>query len=166
MISETKETADEDIMSKSSYEDILQKLICKHFGNSNHTVKVKDVQDVVQVGNNYLNCLHRISLEILKDNRLEEEKVLIVKVFPEGELLQQFIREEGIFETEITVYNNILPEINKVALNVLGISKFSANHFETGDNNMTVLEDLRLAGYKMADRYAGLNFYHCNQKSR
>ncbi|XP_063225243.1 uncharacterized protein LOC134532601 [Bacillus rossius redtenbacheri] len=161
MTSETKQPASGDVDDIHLYETLLQNVIRKNYSNNNLKVKVVKVQDVVPVGDNYLSCLLRLFIEVSSDDMPLQKNSFILKIFPKGEMMKKFIEEDGIFRKEITMYKEILPKINRIAASILNGETFVAEFFDTGEDHLLVMEDLKIGGYKMANRQVGLDTDHC-----
>ncbi|CAG2055221.1 unnamed protein product [Timema podura] len=143
-------------LNKEFFEDLLQK------GNErNISVEIKEVQNAVPVGDNYLSIIHRITLSISEEGGRTTERSLIVKDLPKGEMLQKFLKEGGIFKQEISMYQKVLPAFYRIAEGRLEAPSLTAKCYPLDNDELLVMEDLRPSGFRMADRRQGLDYDHC-----
>ncbi|XP_046749903.1 uncharacterized protein LOC124413399 [Diprion similis] len=116
-------------------------------------------------GDNYSSNMHRISVifsRIRKGQKIIETKSLIAKVIPESTPEDEDMYV-GFFEVEMSMVSETLPLMNK-ALTELGMSiSLSAEclYVQREDPVHLIIEDLTPAGYRMAEREAGLDLNHC-----
>ncbi|KAJ8882637.1 hypothetical protein PR048_014449 [Dryococelus australis] len=136
-------------------EDYIADLLCKR-QKSDLQVKIRDVTNASGQGDNYLGSVYRITVEC---NSLH--KSLIVKVMPSENEGSEFISSFGVFERELEMYNNILPNLYRVMEEKLGkIEYFSPYCYPSTRSDTIILEDLKTFGYKMADRKEQLDMDH------
>nr|CAD7261293.1 unnamed protein product [Timema shepardi] len=120
--------------------------------NTPISVEIKDVQNAVSVGDNYLSIIRRITLGVSEEGGRTTEKSLIVKDLPKGEMLQKFLKEDGIFKREISMYQKVLPTLYRIAEGKLEKHSLTAKCYPLDNDELLVMEDLRPSGFKLADR--------------
>ena len=124
-------------------------------------LKQWEVKDFTKMGDNYASVVSSVIVNYIKNNK-EEKTTFIVKLNPlrkllEGEKTNNFFIKEAQFYTVILPkLNSILKEINEPALKV---PHFYYANLELNSEAL-YFGDLRLEGFKMADRRKGLDFHH------
>nr|CAD7576783.1 unnamed protein product [Timema californicum] len=121
------------------------------------TVRVKDIRPAVSVGDNYSGQLHRVTLEVLEDTKVTEQRHLVVKTLPQSETMLRYMEEGGTFARETRMYRDTLPAMTRV----LRGTPLSPQYYPSPIPNTVIMQDLAAEGYKMADRLRGLDYAHC-----
>ena len=107
-------------------------------------------------GDNYTSMLYR--LEVKGRDRKSHEawcKTIIYKVLPESKERREAFKSELLFRNEVVFYTKVWPELvelqkeNRHVFN--GVAKV---YLARAD--LIAMEDLRVKGYRMADRIKGL----------
>ncbi|XP_063225241.1 uncharacterized protein LOC134532600 isoform X2 [Bacillus rossius redtenbacheri] len=160
-MSEEKKPAKGEEGSFTISNESLQDVVRRHTGSDHISVTVSATEEVVPAGENYLSDLRRVRLTVSESGQKSKETTLIVKSFPQGEIAQGFIQEQMLFEKERQVYKEVLPDVNRLAVEALGSSPFSPEFYDTIEKDVLILEDLKATGFEMADRQAGLDLAHC-----
>ncbi|GLH00635.1 Uncharacterized protein GBIM_06959 [Gryllus bimaculatus] len=123
-----------------------------------------DVKRATGKGDNYLSLIYRTYVEYrLPESDDVHSKDLVVKGFPPGEFMQNYIDETGVFKREISIYNDVLPKLYAFADSRLGsglFKKFSPAFYETSREDILILEDLKPQGFVMASRKNRLDYPH------
>nr|CAD7269019.1 unnamed protein product [Timema shepardi] len=143
-------------LNKGFFEDLL-----REENGRNVSVEIKNVQNAVPVGENYLSIIRRITLGVSEDGGQSVEKSLIVKDLPKGEGIQKFLKEDGVFKREICMYQKVLPTLYRIAEGRLEAPSLSAKCYPLDNDELLVMEDLRPSGFNLADRRQGLDYDHC-----
>ncbi|KAH0956361.1 hypothetical protein HN011_009372 [Eciton burchellii] len=110
-------------------------------------------------GDNYTSMLYRIRAKGRKLLKNEEwinyECAIIYKILPESKKHREAFKSELLFRNEVVFYKHVWPALNKLQLNgkkvFSGVPKIYAARA-----NLIAMEDLRVRGFKMADRRKGL----------
>ncbi|EDV53676.1 uncharacterized protein LOC6554927 isoform X1 [Drosophila erecta] len=129
-------------------------------GNQNFKAIVKYVPtSAISKGENYLTIVLRIQIEMqLKDDSLEDiSYILKIPLVPED----QENDFHDMFDAEQDMYDNLIPELENLYAQNTSISpKFKPVHLrfpgEPVKSDYILLEDLRVKGYRNADRTQGL----------
>ncbi|KAF2887579.1 hypothetical protein ILUMI_18594, partial [Ignelater luminosus] len=145
------------LLSSKFFEHILR----NYFGNHNLKVLKCESVNAISVGENYTSDIFRTTITYTNENSDKEEAIsVIVKCFPNNEMMRELAKEFKLFETEASAYNNVLSVVN----NSLGKSEqLSAKciHYEKGEKQIIVFEDLSPMKFKMHSRRQGLDLQHC-----
>lgn len=121
-----------------------------------------DSNNAVGKGENYFSDIFRMKLKVVLNSGETSERSLIYKIVPRGDNKSPDVKKSGLFRKEARIYMDILPEMGKV----LKKAKPDAETFwpefygVKGNYEGFMMEDLSLAGYKMADRLKQLDFEH------
>jgi len=109
-------------------------------------------------GDNYTSMLYRVRAKgrkLLKNEWINYECAIIYKILPESKMLREAFKSELLFRNEVVFYKYVWPALNKLQLNgkrvFSGVPKIYAARA-----NLIAMEDLRVKGFKMADRRKGL----------
>jgi len=110
-------------------------------------------------GDNYTSMLYRVRAKGRKLLKNEEwinyECAIIYKILPESKKHREAFKSELLFRNEVVFYKHVWPALNKLQLNgkrvFSGVPKIYAARA-----NLIAMEDLRVRGFKMADRRKGL----------
>ncbi|XP_063697375.1 uncharacterized protein LOC134828361 [Culicoides brevitarsis] len=139
-------------MDKNYFEDVL-----RHFKN-NETLKITnyELKPASKAGDGFASSIFRVICQTG-----DEEISLIVKTVPiEEGLKRSMINHERAYETEIKMYAEILPEMEKILLKVTGKAvKIGPQmiHFSLKPSPVLILEDLvRSRGCEMSEKTFGL----------
>ncbi|GLG95546.1 Uncharacterized protein GBIM_02484, partial [Gryllus bimaculatus] len=110
-----------------------------------------DTSYATAVGDHYCSRMYRVEAVV----RGQERPVsLLVKCMPEDKVILAMVREKGEFQTEVSMYKKLL--------RAAGLSEppLSARFFTAATDEVITLEDLVAQGFRMGDRFAGLDFEH------
>ncbi|XP_068155225.1 uncharacterized protein [Drosophila tropicalis] len=109
-------------------------------------------------GENYQTLMLRIEIEVeLKDGSIKPISYMI-KLPHQRELFQR----SNIFDTECNIYENIIPELEKLYHDVGVDIKFGPRYYKLKEavGNYVLLEDLRPQNFKNVNRLEGLDQKH------
>lgn len=114
-------------------------------------------------GDNYTSMLYRIRAKGRKQTVNGEwiscERAIIYKVLPQSRERREAFKSELLFRNEVAFYTNLWPALNKLQANGRkvfgGVAKIYAARID-----LIAMEDLRVRGFKMADRRKGLQLDH------
>ncbi|XP_011060316.1 PREDICTED: uncharacterized protein LOC105149531 [Acromyrmex echinatior] len=110
-------------------------------------------------GDNYTSDMIRINAEYTRDSKIKEKKSIIIKLSPVHGIRQKIVTQAGFFHTEMSMMSDTLDKMNKL----LGPKhRLSAKILYAQNENPTllVIEDLASLGFRMADRFSGLDLDH------
>ncbi|XP_026480679.1 uncharacterized protein LOC113387555 [Ctenocephalides felis] len=112
-------------------------------------------------GDNYLSELYRAEIEY-ETERKTKKVTLVIKIMPEGNQSEEFVREMGVFPKEISMYTKVLPKLSKILYGVGINTELSSKCIKSLDMKPTgiVMTDLAIGGYKMGKRTKGLDITH------
>lgn len=142
-------------------EDFLRDLLAEYEKSDQIKIIEKIVSPAVGLGNNYLSTLNRVAVKFSQNGSGEKEKNLIIKQFPRAALAQKFLRELGFFDKEVMMYSRILPEMNEILREYTQDAFIAPVSYPTKLENVIIMEDLKVQGYKIMDRTEQLPFQHC-----
>lgn len=135
---------------------------CLESDKKNYPVSIKvtnhTVESAVAAGNNYGSLMLRVKIKYQKQANDEEHHVsLIVKAPLTGGHIEQ-LKEvmPDLYQTEPLFYSKYIVETYKHAKH-----NIVPRHYASPIPQCVVLEDLKVAGYKMVDRQKLLDFDHC-----
>uniref|UniRef100_A0A0A1XJI5 Hemoglobin subunit alpha-A n=2 Tax=Zeugodacus cucurbitae TaxID=28588 RepID=A0A0A1XJI5_ZEUCU len=140
------------------FEKVLSEFIPKY-----RKITHFEAKPALAAGENYATVMLRIQIDVELSDASKESISLMMKLPQENEILKDMMRKHNIFEIEYRMYHEVLPEFNKMYLDVGVNAMFSANcyNIETpSEFGVILLEDLRPLGYKNANRLEGLNLEH------
>ncbi|GLH00626.1 Uncharacterized protein GBIM_06952 [Gryllus bimaculatus] len=134
------------------------------------TVHKVKVARAVGKGDNYASLLLRVGVDYdLQDAPEESPKTtsLIVKTLPAGDVMQQFVMESGIFPRERKMYTSTIPALEAI-LNEKTSEKvvFAPRSLPCEREFTIVLKDLKEQGFRMCDRYVGMDLEHATMVLR
>ncbi len=133
-------TVDETLLLKCLKAD---ELVAK---NTEMTIRNYEIcRDVAIVGSNYTSDIFRIWIEYESNGELRKKR-LIFKV-PSESNHYEFVAALGLYDTEVYMYEVILPEISRL----LGF-RVAPIHYCTIDSQNLILEDLCEIGYNVEPR--------------
>ncbi|KAJ9580970.1 hypothetical protein L9F63_023855 [Diploptera punctata] len=116
-------------------------------------------------GDNYSSLILRVKVNYVR-NGVSEMKSIILKAEQMIGKLSEATEKANIFPRERTVLSKIVPKIRNLINEATShtVQSFAAeclySHFGS-PGNVLVLEDLKEAGFKMAERTEGLDKKHC-----
>lgn len=114
------------------------------------------VEPATKPGDNYLSSIYRVTVK----TRSNKDLSLIVKAMVECPESSQFITAMKAFPKESLVYQELLPQFEKLWMDCTGESiSFGPKCYYTAEAPLPVivLDDLRSHGYVVRDRRAGLS---------
>ncbi|CAG0897302.1 unnamed protein product [Darwinula stevensoni] len=113
----------------------------------------------------YLSQMVAITAEVTTSDGKTLTFHLMAKMFPAGEFQRKMVTLTRAFDREIHVYKELLRQVREAqAGNAKVLEPAFAKCYHTCANfsqSAIVMEDLKATGYRMHDRYAGLDFEHC-----
>ena len=118
------------------------------------------LHDIVPVNNKLLGCLgqyfYLYGRKLDSKNNLQRHVTLFLKIVPlAGTRQRNFIQNSGVFNTEISVYTLLFPEMIK------SFDKIVPKCILNLKDNFLILEDMTSRGFQMVDKFTPLDFEHC-----
>ncbi|CAD7091495.1 unnamed protein product [Hermetia illucens] len=110
-----------------------------------------------QPGDNYTSTIYRVNVIYKQPNSGNAEISLIVKSIPIDEH-RASLEELGVVDKEVNVYVELLPKLSKILGNT-PVAPKCFDVFREPHCNI-VFEDMKVLGYKVADREVGLDEQH------
>lgn len=156
---------EEKVLAEGSWitEEFLQDLISKYENSDKIKVIEKSVTPAVGFGNNYMSMLHRVIVKFRENGSNSKEQHLIIKQFPTSQFSKKFVEELKLFEREIFIYEEILPRINDIFKRFSKEPFLAPISYPCSMENVLIMEDLKIKGYKMVNRQEQLPYDHCIQ---
>ncbi|XP_046803878.1 uncharacterized protein LOC111676013 [Lucilia cuprina] len=165
-------TNNEEVIENTGFKDIppwLNEKLFEEFLENDfpNYRKIKDftVRPAVKTGENYMTVVLRIALNVELYNGTATTTSYMVKIKPIPEKLQFMIKEWKLFDKERITYMKYLRIFEnyyqnagckiKLAPRLLDPTKCNIN-----DDDVLILEDLRLKGFKNFNRHLGLDLLH------
>ncbi|XP_012268826.2 uncharacterized protein LOC105693460 [Athalia rosae] len=143
----------------------LQKLL--RDVEKDETVEVSEIviKGATAKGDNYASDMFRVTVDISRIRngaKINEKESFMVKVAPVDQRAA-VISAVGIFVTELSLIQTLLPKMNKIIGNVCPGRRLSARCLRVQFESPThaIMEDLSTIGFRMADRHSGLDLEHC-----
>ncbi|KAM7362730.1 uncharacterized protein ACRADG_013298 [Cochliomyia hominivorax] len=148
-----------DWLNDQLFEDILK----RDFPHYQKTTKFI-VRPAVKTGENFMTIMLRVTIEFEeKSNVIKNKTSYMVKIKPAPERLQFMIKEWKIFLKEHTTYSKYITAFEKYYRNVGSNIKLAPRLLEPSkniDDDVLILEDLRLKGFENFNRHLGLDLEH------
>lgn len=140
--------------------EYLKDVLQKHENSSNINIERFDCAPAVAAGNNYASMLLRAKVHYTKDGT-NVEKSLIIKTATSDPEMAKNIKQYGIYQREILMYDQILPQFHKL-LESIGDSEqlFSPAICVDAKTSTIIFEDLKTLGFTLADRLTGVDEQH------
>ncbi|XP_055603186.1 uncharacterized protein LOC129751612 [Uranotaenia lowii] len=120
-------------------------------------------------GDNYTAALFRIALKgHIRQNssesskKLRWERTVICKRLPDCKIKREAFKSEALFRNEVEFYNSIMPEFEAFQRRLIGAGDGGRMIFKAvprcylAQDDLIMLEDLRVRYFSMPDRLAGL----------
>lgn len=116
-----------------------------------------EIEPASKQGDNFLSALFRANVTYNVNDEDDEKSItLIVKTNLQSTEADELASEFDIFKREVTVYNNIISECEKILRKIDDEVRFGPNvHLAAG--NLIVMEDLALESFEIEDKKERLN---------
>ncbi|XP_046749575.1 uncharacterized protein LOC124413193 [Diprion similis] len=146
--------------------DYVETILRKAEKDDSISVSGLSIKPAIAKGENYASDLYRLSVDysrILKGRRVTESKSVITKVATDGGCRDEMARESRFFEIEMSMMSETLPRMQEILTSHGMSASLSAKclHIQEADPKHLFLEDLLVAGFRLADRRKGLDLDHC-----
>lgn len=138
--------------------------VAKDQGFQNYEI---DVLHGSGIGDGFVGILFKV---IIREKGEEKEMTVVLKTPPENHARRHAFGALDLFRREVYIYTEVLPafvqfqEEKNIRLDTVGFANFPKCYFaeynEEKDDAILIMEDLRLNGYKMWDKFVPTNFEH------
>lgn len=128
-----------------------------------------DAKAATKAGDNYMSLIYSVTINFKTKTGEKEVLPVILKVLPRNEIRIKMITDANIFVRDVNMYDKVLPALERFQREVVGLSKdeiytpwpkcFACK--TDGKNDYIAMEDLKVQGFRMANRKVGLDFDHC-----
>ncbi|XP_073842669.1 uncharacterized protein [Musca autumnalis] len=144
--------------------ELFRELLEKDFPNF-HKVSQFHIKPAVAAGENYMTVLLRVTIKVEMSDSSINTASFMVKVQPHVERLQVMIKEWQIFRKERTAYTKYIPKFEQYYADAgcpLKIAPRILEPHQVQDikDDLLILEDLRVRGFKNFNRQLGLDLIH------
>ncbi|XP_055706849.1 uncharacterized protein LOC129803968 [Phlebotomus papatasi] len=112
-------------------------------------------------GENYASTLYRGQFNSTLNRNKRRYSMIIKTTYEDNQLANDILSEYNIFKQEMEMYDQILPEYQRLLRTIDDHSQISPKSIYCDyDNSIIVFEDLSARGFKMVDRRVRLDRYH------
>ncbi|XP_017018491.1 uncharacterized protein [Drosophila kikkawai] len=119
-------------------------------------------------GENYATVMLRVQIEVeLKDGKTKKVSYM-VKLPHQEEMFREMMKRSNIFDTERTMYNEVVPEMEALYKEAGIEITFGAKSYDlkNAKTEYVALEDLGIKGFKNANRLEGFDQTHTERVLR
>ncbi|XP_055524794.1 uncharacterized protein LOC129718244 [Wyeomyia smithii] len=142
-------------------DELVRKSLSNEFPSKDLKVESLDISPATSSGDNYLSDVFRIHVKFRTSptDSTTQQISLVVKCLPNTGNRGSVIEEMIVYEKEVEMFLNVIPQLSKIANNEFFAAKcYYATRIP---ERMLIFHDLKSLNYTMADRHAGLDFDHC-----
>ncbi|XP_065354374.1 uncharacterized protein LOC135948847 [Calliphora vicina] len=133
-------------INQEYFANVLQ----KYENNENIIIKKLEISPASKKGDHYASIMFRCKVTYNNDNSLEfKQKSLILKTLPDEGMKADLLQESKVFETEISMYTETLPKIEKILAECGEPTKLAAEiiYHTLQPRKVLIFEDLCELGY-------------------
>ncbi|ALC47759.1 CG10514 [Drosophila busckii] len=140
-------------------ENYMQTALREFYAEQKIKIIKLDAEPALGRGENYGGVLTRIRTEFTRqDGSLQSGHFIVKTSFESDEFSRKLMEPYDIFRREMTVYEQILPKLKSLLLEIDDDEKIFAETMTVDyDRSALVFEDLNKRGYVMPDRLVGLD---------
>ncbi|XP_037947054.1 uncharacterized protein LOC119678990 isoform X2 [Teleopsis dalmanni] len=131
--------------------DFLAKVLKEYEGDSAITIKNYKITPATVRGDHYASVMFRAEVDYVQTGR-STTKSMIIKTMPEEDgSKKELLQETHIFETEIGVYSEVIPRMEKILRAVGDNTVLGAKYlyYSLSPRKVIVFEDLVTVGYNV-----------------
>ncbi|XP_037947043.1 uncharacterized protein LOC119678980 [Teleopsis dalmanni] len=131
--------------------DFLTKVLKECEGDSAITIKNYKLTPATVRGDHYASVMFRAEVDYVQTGR-SKTKSMIIKTMPEEDgSKKELLQETHIFETEIGIYSEVIPRMEKILRAVGDNTVLGAKYlyYSLSPRKVIVFEDLVTVGYKV-----------------
>ncbi|KAM7362729.1 uncharacterized protein ACRADG_013297 [Cochliomyia hominivorax] len=170
---ETSSNNHKNIMSNSTENvpkwiesKLFENALKESFGEFKNILNFKAYQ-ALPPGENYATVMIKIETDVLLNNGDIHKQSFMLKVAHDSELQRKEMSKWDMFTTESGMYQDIIPEFEKMYADVGVKVKFGAKSYKLPiQKEYILLEDLTKRGFKNSPRREGLDMVHCESVLR
>ncbi|ODN01236.1 putative tRNA (guanine(10)-N2)-dimethyltransferase [Orchesella cincta] len=149
--------------------DVLQDII-KGYNKPDMKLVSFDAQPGSNIGDNYMSIMYALEIQLQNEKSGEKETLhVMLKTIPRNVFRIEMINEMKAFQKEAIIYQQVFPMLveTQKEKEVPSSELFTAwpicyaTHVD-GATDYLAMENLKIAGFQMGSRTAGLDFNHCN----
>lgn len=145
-----------EFLDKNYLKNVLQ----KHEKTEVINVKEFSCVPAIAAGNNYASMILRANVKYTKHGN-HAEKSLIIKTSVLDPEMAKSIKEYGIYQREVLMYDRILPQFHALLESFGDHEKLFSPAIHVDAKNSTIIfEDLKELGFTVANRLTGVNQNH------
>ncbi|XP_075145779.1 uncharacterized protein LOC142220487 isoform X2 [Haematobia irritans] len=144
-------------------QDLFREFLEKDFPNFK---KIKNfiVKPAVATGENYMTVLLRVNLSVEMPDSSMKTTSYMLKILPSVEKFKMMVKQWQVFAKELRTYTKLIPKFEEYYGRAGVKVKFAPCILEPLrtkiDDDLLILEDLRLKGFKNFNRHLGLDLLH------
>ncbi|CAG0895146.1 unnamed protein product [Darwinula stevensoni] len=146
--------------------EFVKTLIQKDIGEDEIEVKNFRTERATEAGDNFSTVIYRITANYNKDPKIEKtcEAVYIGKFLPVQPKQRELVQQIMTFDREVVVYNDLIPAMVNLQKEKLGRDSILVPNvpqciYANGKSTpiaAVIMEDLFRKGFRLADKYQGL----------
>ncbi|XP_069690902.1 uncharacterized protein [Periplaneta americana] len=136
--------------------------------DNNITVISSEVKAATVPGDNYVSDMYRAVVKFKRGSDTVEKSIIVKASKPTSEgVMAKITSETNIFYQETAAFTMIFPEMYNLLNEVPSLSNqpFSAKYLYSYHSNEStssiLLEDLKVSGFRLAEKKSGLDLKHC-----
>ncbi|KAM7363920.1 uncharacterized protein ACRADG_000641 [Cochliomyia hominivorax] len=131
-------------------QEFLENVLQKYENKENLKIIKLDISPASMKGDHYASIMFRCKISYRSDNsEYVKEKSLIIKTLPDEGFKAEQLQQSTVFETEISMYTQTLPKIEKILKDCGEPTKLAAEiiYHALEPHKVLIFEDLCQAGY-------------------
>ncbi|KAH8283786.1 hypothetical protein KR054_001376, partial [Drosophila jambulina] len=119
-------------------------------------------------GENYATIMLRVHIEVELNDGKTEKLSYMIKLPHRSEMFKEMMKRTNIFESERTMYSEVVPEMEALYKEAGVDMTFGAKSYDlkNAETEYVALEDLGVKGFKNANRLEGLDQAHTERVLR
>ncbi|EEB19409.1 conserved hypothetical protein [Pediculus humanus corporis] len=144
-------------------QDFIENSLREGLDCESFKIKNMKMSMAAAVGDHYGSQMFRVNYTYSTDDRkTEKECSIIVKLVPPG-IMGEFLNKTPAFDIEGEALKIVLPRVHEMMAKVYPEQpKLWADcyYYRGSPENIIIMEDLKLSGFTLGDRFVGLDFDH------
>ncbi|XP_036340772.1 uncharacterized protein LOC118750151 [Rhagoletis pomonella] len=139
--------------------EYLEAIFRRYKNDEGLHIKEIDIKPASAKGDNYLSVMTRLKIKFHLSSNTTECGSYIVKSTYEADVLSaKIIRGYDLYNTEMVMYDKILPKLSQLLCEIGDCTKLFANTIHVDyDNSAIILEDLAVFNFRTANRIEYMN---------
>ncbi|EEB19407.1 conserved hypothetical protein [Pediculus humanus corporis] len=143
--------------------DFIENSLRKIYNSETFKIKSFFTTMATAVGDHYCSQMFRVNYEYtIRDNNTDKKSSVIVKTMPPGDL-GKFLSKMPSFDVESEALGIILPRVHEMMAKVYPKQPKlwpDCYYYRGSPENIIVMEDLKLSGFVLGNRFQGLDYEH------